>query len=189
VGSAVGRALDEQKPIYIPDLQAELSKIPQLASQARVGTPHSAYIFPISISGKKLGALTFGIAQGEKFSPDDVELMTSVSSHVGVALESAIATDAAETYQRQLARERDRLRLLLEINNQVVTQLDVNELFRSASASIRKYFANDFTGFWLIDKQSNQLECAILDFPGGKGFLADIPARAVTDREAEKMRT
>jgi formate hydrogenlyase transcriptional activator len=88
-----------------------------------------------------------------------------------------------------LARERDRLRLLLEINNQVVTQLDVNELFRSASASIRKYFANDFTGFWLIDKQSNQLECAVLDFPGGKGFLADIPARAVTDQEAEKMRT
>src|SRR5579864_8306073 len=189
LGSAVGRALDEQKPIYIPDLQAELLKIPQLASQARLGTPHSAYIFPISISGKKLGALTFGIPQGENFSPDDVELMTSVSSHVGVALESAIATDAAETYQRQLARERDRLRLLLEINNQVVTQLDVNELFRSASASIRKYFANDFTGFWLIDKQSNQLECAILDFPGGKGFLADIPARAVTDGEAEKMRT
>jgi formate hydrogenlyase transcriptional activator len=188
-GSAVGRALDEQKPIYIPDLQAELSKIPQLASQARLSTPHSAYIFPISISGKKLGALTFGIAQGEKFSPDDVELMTSVSSYVGVALESAIATDAAETYQRQLARERDRLRLLLEINNQVVTQLDVNELFRSASTSIRKYFANDFTGFWLIDKQSNQLECAILDFPGGKGFLGDIPARAVTDQEAEKMRT
>jgi formate hydrogenlyase transcriptional activator len=189
VGSAVGRALDEQKPIYIPDLRAELSKIPQLASQTKLGTPHSAYIFPISISGKKLGALTFGIAQGEKFSPDDVELMTFVSSHVGVALESAIATDAAETYQRQLARERDRLRLLLEINNQVVTQLDVNELFRSASASIRKYFANDFTGFWLIDKQSNHLECAILDFPGGKGFLADIPARAVTAREAEKMRT
>jgi formate hydrogenlyase transcriptional activator len=188
-GNAVGRALEEQKPIYIPDLLAELSRIPQLASQARLGTPHSAYIFPISISGKKLGALTFGIAQGERFSPDDVELMTSVSSHVGVALESAIATDAAESYQRQLARERDRLRLLLEINNQVVTQLDVNELFRSASASIRKYFANDFTGFWLIDKQSNQLECAILDFPGGKGFLADIPARAVTEQEAEKMRT
>jgi formate hydrogenlyase transcriptional activator len=189
VGSAVGRALDEQQPIYIPDLQAELSKIPQLASQARLGTPHSAYIFPISISGKKLGALTFGIAQGEKFSPDDVELMTSVSSHVGVALGSAIATDAAETYQRQLARERDRLRLLLEINNQVVAQLDVNELFRSASASIRKYFANDFTGFWLIDKQSNQLECAVLDFPGSKGFLVDIPARAVTDQDVEKMLT
>ena len=189
MGTAVGRAIDEQKPIYIPDLQAELAKIPQLASQARLGIPHSAYIFPISISGKKLGALTFATAQRGQFGPDDVELMTSVSSHVAVALESALATDAAEVYQRQLAQERDRLRLLLEINNQVVTQLDTNELFRSASASIRKYFGNDFTGFWLIDKKSNQLECAVLDFPGSQGFLAEIPARKVTDREVEKMRT
>src|SRR6202790_3536097 len=188
-GTAVGRAIDEQKPIYVPDLQAELSRIPQLASQAKLRIPHSAYIFPISISGKKLGALTFATAQREQFSPEDMELMISVSSHVAVALEGAVARDAAELYQRQLAHERDRLRLLLEINNQVVTQLDVNELFRSASSSIRKYFANDFTGFWLIDKRSNQLECAVLDFPGGKGFLADIPARAVTEQEAEKMRT
>ena len=188
-GTAVGRAIDEQKPIYIPDQQAELLRIPQLAAQARLGTPHSAYIFPISTSGKKLGALGFGIAQGDQFSPDDVELMTSVSSHVAVALECAVATDAAQRYQRQLAQERDRLQLLLEINNQVVTQLDVNELFRSASASIRKYFANDFAGFWLIDRQSNKLECAVLDFPGGKGFLADIPVREVTDKEVDKIRT
>ena len=65
VGSAVGRAIDEQEPIYIPDLQDELSRIPQLASQAKLQTRHSAHIFPISISGKKLGALTFGIARGE----------------------------------------------------------------------------------------------------------------------------
>src|SRR5271156_4936048 len=189
LGTAVGRAIDEQRPIYVPDLQAELSRIPQLASQAMLRTPHSAYIFPISISGKKLGTLTFATAQRGQFSPDDMELMISVSSHVAVALEGAIARDAAELYQRQLAHERDRLRLLLEINNQVVTQLGVNELFRSASSSIRKYFANDFTGFWLIDKRSNRLECAVLDFPGGKGFLADIPGREATDQEVEKMRT
>jgi formate hydrogenlyase transcriptional activator len=189
VGNAVGRAIDEQKPIYVPDLQAEISRIPQLASQAKLRTPHSAYIFPISISGKKLGALTFATAQRGQFSPEDMELMISVSSHVAVALEGAVARDAAELYQRQLAHERDRLRLLLEINNQVVTQLGVNELFRAASSSIRKYFANDFTGFWLIDKHSNRLECAVLDFPGGKGFLADIPVREVTDQEVEKMRT
>jgi formate hydrogenlyase transcriptional activator len=188
-GTAVGRAIDEQKPIYVPDLQAELSRIPQLASQAKLLVPHSAYIFPIAISGKKLGALTFATVQTEQFSPDDLELMISVSSHVAVALQGAVACDAAELYQRQLAHERDRLRLLLEINNQVVTQLGVNELFRSASLSIRKYFANDFTGFWLIDKHSNRLECAVLDFPGGKGFLADIPGREVTDQELEKMRT
>ena len=69
LGSAVGRALDEQKPIYIPDLQAEVSKISQLASQPRLGTPHSAYVFPISTSGKKLGVLTFGLARGANIQP------------------------------------------------------------------------------------------------------------------------
>src|ERR1700751_1269628 len=48
LGTAVGRAIDEQRPIYVPDLQAELSRIPQLASQVRLRIPHSAYIFPIS---------------------------------------------------------------------------------------------------------------------------------------------
>src|SRR6202021_1620891 len=189
LGTAVGRAIDEQKPIYVPDLQAELSRIPQLASQAKIRIPQSAYIFPISISGKKLGTLAFATAQRGQFSPDDMEFMISVSAHVAFALEGAVARDAAELYQRQLAHERDRLRLLLEINNQVVTQLGVDELFRSASSSIRRYFANDFTGFWLIDKHSNRLECVVLDFPGGKGFLEDIPVREVTDQDVEKMRT
>jgi formate hydrogenlyase transcriptional activator len=189
LGTAVGRAINEQRPIYVPDLQAELSRIPHLAWQAMLRTPLSAYIFPITISGKKLGTLTFATAQREQFSPDDMELMISVSSHVAVAVEGALARDAAELYQRQLAHERDQLRLLLEINNQVVTQLGVNELCRSAASSIRKYFANDFTGFWFIDKHSNRLECAVLDFSGGRGFLADIPVREVTDLEVERMRT
>src|SRR5260370_37229190 len=135
-GSAVGRAVKEQNPIYIPDLEAELSRIPQLASQAKLQTPHSAYIFPISISGKKLGALTFATAQRGQFGPDDMELMTSVSSHVAVALESALATDAAELYQRRSAPERGRRPLLLDINKQVMTPLSTHTPLPSPSAPI-----------------------------------------------------
>ena len=96
-------------------------------------------------------------------------------------------TDSAELYQRQLAQERDRLRLLLEINNQVVSQLNVNELFLSASKSLRKYFAIDFCGFWLINKQSNNLECAFLDFPCGKGFRNDVSVSDISDRTLHNM--
>ena len=44
-------------------------------------------------------------------------LLGSLASHVAVALECALAKDNAELYQRQVVKERDRLRLLLEINN------------------------------------------------------------------------
>lgn len=186
-GNAVGRAIEQQETVYVADAQSELARVHELASRISVGK-HRAYIFPISTARKKLGALVFASAEHNQVSPDDLELMKSVSSHVAVTLESALAIDAADQYQRQLAEERDRFKLLLEINNHVVTQLEINDLFRHASSSLRKYFANDFTGFWIIDKQTNKLECALLDFPTGKGFLSEAPVSELTEEDLEKVR-
>jgi len=186
--TSVGRAIHEQRSVYIADVQNELSQIPELSSRLSLGSIRSAYAFPISTSRKKLGALVFASVTSTEFPPDVVELMTSVSLHVAVALESAIAIDAAESYQHQLAEERDRFRLLLDINNFVISKLDINELFRSASTSIRKYFRNDFTGFWLLEKGSRRMDCAVLDFPGSRGFLDDLPVSDLTDEDFDKLR-
>jgi formate hydrogenlyase transcriptional activator len=61
-------------------------------------------------------------------------------------------------------------------------------LFRSASASIRSYFGVDFAGFWLIDKQSNQLERIVLDFPSGKGLLLALERSELSDLNNEHLR-
>jgi formate hydrogenlyase transcriptional activator len=187
-GTAMERAILTQTPVYVADAQSELLKIPQLASRASISPKHSAYILPVSTSRKKLGALVCARSRREEFAAENIELMTSVASHVAVALESALATDAAESYQRELAEERDRLKLLLDINNYVVSKLDINELFRSASASIRKYFGTDFTGFWVVDKQTRLLECAVLDFPGSKDIVSDLPVSEVSDADFERLR-
>src|ERR1700733_13303192 len=39
LGTAVGREMQEKRARYVPDLQAELSRIPQLASQAKLRIP------------------------------------------------------------------------------------------------------------------------------------------------------
>ena len=126
----------------------------------------------MSTSQQQYGFFSVTKDRGQEFLPEDVELLHSLASHLAVALECAVARDTAERYQRQVAKERDRLKLLLEINNHIVSKLDIDNLFQSASASIRSYFHNDFTGFWLLDKDSNQLECVVLDFPNGKGLMA-----------------
>ena len=148
---------------------------------------HSLYIVPVSTQRKKLGVLVFATKEQE-FRETDVELMISVSAHIAITLESAAALDKAAQYQHQLANERDRLRLLLEINNHVVNKLEMPELFRSASASLRKFFGNDFTGFWLLHKEANQLECVVLDFPGARGFLEKVDTPDLTDKNMAKMR-
>src|SRR5580692_5972657 len=185
---AAAQVLEEQKPVFIPDTSQEMMKHPELAPFAGEVVGRTSYLFPVSAAQKRYGFLAATKLQGEEFAPEDVEMLRSLASHVAVALECALARDSVELYQRQVVKERDRLRLLLEINNHIVSKLDINELFRSASASIRTYFRNDFTGFWLIDKQSNQLQCVVLDFPSGKGSLVAVLKSELSDTDHEKLR-
>jgi len=185
---AAAQVLEEQKPVFVPDTSQEMMKHPELAPFAGEVVGRTSYLFPVSAAQKRYGFLAATKLQGEEFAPEDVEMLHSLASHVAVALECALARDSAELYQRQVVKERDRLRLLLEINNHIVSKLDINELFRSASASIRTYFRNDFTGFWLIDKQSNQLQCVVLDFPSGKGSLVAVLKSELSDTDHEKLR-
>src|SRR5208282_5004737 len=185
---AAAQVLEEQKPVFLPDVSQEMLKHPELAPFAPQSVGRSTYVFPVSTSQQRYGILAVTKERGEEFTPEDVELLRSLASHVAVALECAMARDSAELYQRQVVKERDRLRLLLEINNHIVSKLDINELFQSASASIRTYFRNDFTGFWLIDKHSNLLECVVLDFPSGTGSsTADLKSE-LSDTDHEKLR-
>jgi formate hydrogenlyase transcriptional activator len=184
----VARVLEDLEPVFLPDVSQEMFKHPDLAPFASESVGRPTYVFPVSTFQQRYGILVVTKDRGQEFVTEDVELLRSLASHVAVALECALARDSAELYQRQVVKERDRLRLLLEINNHIVSKLDINELFRSASASIRTYFRNDFTGFWLIDKQSNHLECIVLDFPSGKGSLTAVLKSELSDADHGKLR-
>src|SRR5208283_609993 len=186
---AVARVLEEQKSVFLPDVSQEMLKHPELAPFAAEVVGRPTYLFPVSTSHQRYGILAVTKERGQQFIPEDVELLRSLASHVAIALECALARDSADLYQRQVVKERDRLRLLLEINNHIVSKLDINELFRSASTSIRSYFRNDFTGFWLIDKQSNQLQCVVSDFPSREGSsLSAVAMSGLSGADQEKLR-
>jgi formate hydrogenlyase transcriptional activator len=186
---AAARVLEEREPVFLPDVSQEMLRHPELAPFAAQSVGRATYVFPLFTSQQRYGILAVTKERGQEFVAEDVELLRSLASHVAVALECALARDCAEKYQRELATERDRLRLLLEINNHVVSKLETDDLFRSASASIRSYFGNHLTGFWLLEKNSKHLQSVVLDFPDGKGLLAEIGSTDLPEAEYEKLRT
>ena len=186
--TAIVQVLEEQEPVRI-DARQELQKIPQFGQTVRLEGIQDSYIFPVSSSRRKLGVLIFGTVDGKHFSTADIELMGSVAAHVSVALESALALESAGVYRRDLEYERDRLKLLLEINNHIISHLEVNELLRAASISIRDFLKNAFTGFWLFEESSNRLQCITLDFPGSRGFLGNISIPELPESDLEIIRT
>jgi formate hydrogenlyase transcriptional activator len=188
-GTSLERAIKERNPVHVPDMPSELLKTGVLAQLAESTHIRTAYFFPLATPRKVLGALFVGSVKQGEFGADEVSLIESVATHVATAIESAIATDMADSYQKQLLNQRDRLRLLLEINNHIISHLNVNDLLRAASASIRKHFANDFAGFWIIDKERNRLDCAVLDFPDSKGSLANFVMPELTEDDVQKIRS
>jgi formate hydrogenlyase transcriptional activator len=188
-GTEAARAIEEQRTIYVSDIRHEMSRFPDTAVQASSTELRSAYFVPISTPRRKLGVLCFGTRQGGEVGPDEIALMESVASHLATALESAIASDAAESYHRELVAERDRWKLLLDINNHVIAFLDVKALFRAACSSLREYFNNDFAAIWLIDKDQNRLHALAMDFPDGQGFLQDISLPELTGDDIHRMKT
>src|SRR5579864_2313463 len=95
-GTELGRAIEQQIPIFVPDVKRELANHPELAS--RMHQAMSIYIFPVSTARTKLGALVFVRNESVEFSAADVELMGSIAAHVAVALENAIAISSVEAY-------------------------------------------------------------------------------------------
>ncbi len=187
-GTAVERALRDRSPVYMPDVPAEISKAGGARSIVDFAV-HSGYVFPLSTPRRALGGLFVGSVRQGEFSADDIALIESVASHVATAIESAIATDSADSYQKQLRWQRDRLRLLLEINNHIISRLTVNDLLHAACTSFRKHFVNDFAGVWILDKEQKCLECTVLDFPGSNGSVAEMVMPELTASEIERIRT
>jgi formate hydrogenlyase transcriptional activator len=180
--------LDSQQPTYVRCLADELAKVPGLLRATRITRTSSAYMFPISTARKHLGVLLIVNSSGREYGMQDVELMSSVSTHFATSLETALAFEAAESYKRSLARERDRLRLILEINNHIIAHLDMGALFRAASKSIRGYFDNALTGFWLFEERSNQLELSTLDSQAAFGLHENITTTILAEEDVAKMR-
>jgi formate hydrogenlyase transcriptional activator len=170
----VAQVLDEQKPVFVPELDVVMLEHPDMAPFAAEVAGRSTYLFPVSTAHKRYGILSTPKLPRQQFLPEDVEMLNALASHVAVALECALARDSAELYHQQVVTQRDQLSLLLEINNHIVSKLEAEELFQAVAGSMRKHLGNDLTSFWLFNKQSGHFERRFLDFPSGKGFLEKV---------------
>ena len=67
----------------------------------------------------------------------------------------------------------DRLQLLLDVTNQIVSNLQLHDLLHAISQHVRRVMQYDYAGLSLPEGENKQLRLYALDFPGSKGFLQE----------------
>jgi formate hydrogenlyase transcriptional activator len=121
-----------------------------------------------------------------------VIFLQEVARQVAVAVDNALNFAEAQSVQQQLKDERDRLSLLLEVNNAVVSVLDLHELLNAVSSSLRRLVPHEYASLSLYDAENQRLQIHALDFPVSKGLLQEglyVPVegtptgRAITSRQ------
>jgi formate hydrogenlyase transcriptional activator len=71
----------------------------------------------------------------------------------------------------ELPSDNERLKLLLDLNNAIISNLDLRDLLRAISASVRHVMKCDSVGVALPDRNDQRLRIHAVDFPEGRGLI------------------
>ncbi|GJL65558.1 MAG: ATPase AAA [Nitrospirales bacterium] len=182
-----GTAVETQNPVLVSDLSTD-QRYPEAFSHMREDGICSLCVLPLTTSLRTLGALVFASCEKDTYHESDVEFLDQVAQHIAVAVDNVL------NFQ-DLTRERDHSRLLLDVNNAVVSNLELGELFTSICTSLRRVIPHEITSLFLYVPESHCFKRHVLDFQSGKStglFQAgdlvgfeDTPAgQAFSDRKA-----
>jgi len=145
-----------QQPLLIPDV-AEEARWPEVMELLKQHEIVSSCWLPLTTAQHRLGALVFGFG-GKAPLNDRLDFLMQVAAQVAVAVDNTINYSKAQKYQQQLARERDRLQVLLEITNALVSELSIRDLFPTISASIRRVVPHEYSSLALFDGDASRLK-------------------------------
>jgi formate hydrogenlyase transcriptional activator len=123
----------------------------------------SACAAPLVLHGRVLGALGVASRREAAFTSEHSDLLMQIGNQVALAVENARNFQKLRVAQQQLVKSRDRLRLLLQVNNAVVSARELPELLKAISASLKEIIPQDLIGIALWDAERKEYVAHTLD--------------------------
>jgi formate hydrogenlyase transcriptional activator len=161
-----------QQPLIVNDIEVE-KRFPVVIPRLRENGVQSFCTVPLTTALGRLGAMGFGSLQKHEYHASEIAFMQEVAKQVAVTVDNVLHQESARSAQRELARERDRFRLLLEVNNAVVSHLNLDDVFASVSASLQRVIQHDGCSLLLYEPDTGQYRCHVLKVSKNESFVEE----------------
>jgi formate hydrogenlyase transcriptional activator len=119
---------------------------------------------PLTTAHTQVGTLTFGSKAPDVYTAEEVHFLSVVAEQIALAFDNALHFAAGQASQQQLLKKSERVGLLLELTNHLVSNLDFRDLLRAVVASTRRVMGCDGVGITLPDSDNTHLRIYALDF-------------------------
>ena len=177
------RVHENGQPLAIEDWNRE-TRFPGLREFLTALGIFSTCALPLVRGDRRVGIFEVGSRHPNAYCEEEVAFLSVAADQVALAIDAAVNFDISQ-------RTQERLKLLLELTNQVVSNLELRELLRTVSASVRRVMNCDVVGVMLPDAEGKNLRVFALDFPESKGFFREetlVPIDGTHPGEAFRTR-
>ncbi len=161
-GGSCGTAIYRKEPVYVTDILTD----PIWERYRNRMLPYgirSVWSRPLFTSeGKALGTFSINYREPRRPNSNELQLIENASHITGIAIERHMNEQA-------LKRERDRLRLLLEITSSVTSRLDLRQMVEALSTNLFRVMQCDVSALLLPDSESGALRVTLLHNPDMRG--------------------
>jgi formate hydrogenlyase transcriptional activator len=154
-----------QEAVSLATLEG-LTRFPATVAKMRQAGLESPWAFPLTTAHRQLGSLVIASVHRDAWLPDDVRFCSLVVNQIALAMDDAINFQASQ-------RAQERLELLLDLTNRVVSKLNLRDVLREISANIRRVMQCDGVGISLPDSEDKKLRLYVLDFPDNPGVIGE----------------
>ncbi len=166
-----GQAIASRRPVLVgPVVDLERFSSPWVRHAVENGV-RSGCAVPLISHDRTLGALSVVSLREDAFKKAEAELLAQCAAQIAIAVENALNFARAHQAEKEMRRQYERERLMLEINNAVVSHLELPKLLKTVSACLSQVIPHDLAGIALYDPGTRQLVAHALDFPQNQDFV------------------
>jgi formate hydrogenlyase transcriptional activator len=126
----------------------------------------STCTLPLVRGSRRLGVLSLGRSYPNAYDEEEVRFLGLASEQIGLAIDAAVNLYISQQVQ-------ERLKLILDLSNQVVSNLEFHDLLVAASTSVRRVMRCDAAAVMLVDSEGRNLRVHALDFPESRGIFTE----------------
>ncbi len=156
---------ESQQALVTPDWNEETRFAKHGESLNDLGIA-STCVLPLARGQRRLGVLSIGRSRSDAYPEDEVRFLSLVADQIALAIDAAVNFYLSRQTQ-------ERLKLILDLTNQVVSKLNFQELLQAISVSVRRVMHCDAAGIMLPEPDGVHLRKHALDFPESKGLFTE----------------
>ncbi len=159
-----------QQPLFIARLDQE-NRWYELLEPARIHGLSSLLLVPLTTGDHRLGVLVLCFFAPAESNQNEINFVHRVASEFAVTIDSYLT-------RQQYLRERNRLQVLFDLTNALVSKLSPDALFTTLAEQLHKITHFDIAAFTILDNKTGELLLRGIHFDRNLGLeISQTPKR------------